>query len=157
MLRVASAAVASNACAASGIPSVASSSSSFFNVDTRKKQVTLFDPATCGGASTAPEDRRVGVAAPKMFAFDAIFTADDSQVRNMSNPPNNIILSLREIIKQIFFKCINLRCCCEGFLPFRCAIRNLQMKEHKLWHSSKAVTICRCVIKMECTARVMSP
>ena len=85
MLRVASAAVASNACAASGIPSVASSSS-FFNVDTRKKQVTLFDPATCGGASTAPEDRRVGVAAPKMFAFDAIFTADDSQVKKYEQP-----------------------------------------------------------------------
>jgi len=81
MLRVASAAVASDACAASGNSNVASSSSSFFNVDTRRKQVTLFDPATCGGASTAPEDRRVGVAAPKMFAFDAIFTADDSQVK----------------------------------------------------------------------------
>jgi hypothetical protein len=81
MLRVASSAVASEACAASGVSTVASSSSSFFNVDTRRKQVTLFDPATCGGTSTAPEDRRVGVAAPKMFAFDAIFTADDSQVK----------------------------------------------------------------------------
>ena len=54
---------------------------SFFSVDNRKKQVTLFDPAACGG-SAAPEDRRVGVAAPKMFAFDAIFTQDVSQVRN---------------------------------------------------------------------------
>jgi hypothetical protein len=53
---------------------------SFFSVDSRKKQVTLFDPVACGG-SAAPEDRRVGVAAPKMFAFDAIFTQDDSQVR----------------------------------------------------------------------------
>ncbi|KAF5302808.1 hypothetical protein FQA39_LY01988 [Lamprigera yunnana] len=49
----------------------------FFNLDKRKKQVTLVDPSTCG--SIAPEDRRVGVAAPKMFAFDAIFSQDDSQ------------------------------------------------------------------------------
>lgn len=54
-------------------------SPSFFNIDSRKKQVTLFDPAVCG-VPTAPEDRRVGVAAPKMFAFDAIFSQDDSQV-----------------------------------------------------------------------------
>lgn len=53
---------------------------SFFNIDSRKKQVTLFDPAVCG-VPAAPEDRRVGVAAPKMFAFDAIFSQDDSQVR----------------------------------------------------------------------------
>lgn len=54
-------------------------SSSFFSVDKRRKQITLFDPALCGGPS-APEDRRVGVAAPKMFAFDSIFTHEDSQV-----------------------------------------------------------------------------
>ncbi|XP_059476106.1 kinesin-like protein CG14535 isoform X2 [Neocloeon triangulifer] len=91
MLRVASAAVASDACAASGASTVAASSSSFFNVDTRRKQVTLFDPATCGGASTAPEDRRVGVAAPKMFAFDAIFTADDSQSEVCSSALTDVI------------------------------------------------------------------
>lgn len=63
-----------------GVPStLPSGSQTFFNVDSRKKQVTLYDPAVCG-APTAPEDRRVGVAAPKMFAFDAIFTQDDSQV-----------------------------------------------------------------------------
>ncbi|KAK9708307.1 hypothetical protein QE152_g27278 [Popillia japonica] len=55
------------------------SSNGFFSLDKRKKQVTLLDPSTCGG-SAAPEDRRVGVAAPKMFAFDAIFSQDDSQV-----------------------------------------------------------------------------
>jgi hypothetical protein len=58
----------------------AGGTASFFSVDSRKKQVTLFDPAACGGTA-APEDRRVGVAAPKMFAFDAIFTQEDSQVR----------------------------------------------------------------------------
>lgn len=59
-----------------------SGGNSFFNLDKRKKQVTLYDPGvtTGGGTATAPEDRRVGVAAPKMFAFDAIFSQDDSQV-----------------------------------------------------------------------------
>ena len=54
-------------------------SNNFFSLDKRKKQVTLIDPTICNGSS-APEDRRVGVAAPKMFAFDAIFSQDDSQV-----------------------------------------------------------------------------
>lgn len=61
-------------------PGESSCSNSFFSLDKRKKQVTLIDPSSCGG-SAAPEDRRVGVAAPKMFAFDAIFSQDDSQVR----------------------------------------------------------------------------
>lgn len=56
-----------------------SGSNSFFTLDKRKKQVTLVDPSVCSG-SAAPEDRRIGVAAPKMFAFDAIFSQDDSQV-----------------------------------------------------------------------------
>lgn len=55
-------------------------SNNFFSLDKRKKQVTLVDPSILNGSS-APEDRRVGVAAPKMFAFDAIFSQDDSQVR----------------------------------------------------------------------------
>lgn len=52
---------------------------SFFNADKRKKQVTLVDPTA--GQSSLAEDRRPTVAAPKMFAFDAIFTEEDSQVR----------------------------------------------------------------------------
>lgn len=60
-------------------PGMEACSNTFFSLDKRKKQVNLIDPATCGGSS-APEDRRVGVAAPKMFAFDAIFSQDDSQV-----------------------------------------------------------------------------
>lgn len=52
----------------------------FFSLDKRKKQVTLYDPTLCEAASTAPDDRKVGVAAPKMFAFDAMFSHEDSQV-----------------------------------------------------------------------------
>lgn len=51
---------------------------SFFNADKRKKQVTLVDPTA--GQSSSADDRRPTVAAPKMFAFDAIFTEEDSQV-----------------------------------------------------------------------------
>lgn len=58
------------------------SSNSFFSLDKRKKQVTLIDPSACGGGAAAPEDRRLAVAAPKMFAFDAVFSQDDSQVGN---------------------------------------------------------------------------
>lgn len=50
---------------------------SFFNADKRKKQVTLVDPTS--GQSSSADDRRPTVAAPKMFAFDAIFTEEDSQ------------------------------------------------------------------------------
>lgn len=54
-------------------------SSSCVTVDTKKKQVTLFDPTALSGFVT-PAGRRAGVAAPKMFAFDNIFEQDASQV-----------------------------------------------------------------------------
>lgn len=57
---------------------------SFFNADKRKKQVTLVDPTS--GQSSSAEDRRPTVAAPKMFAFDAIFTEEDSQVSVRNSP-----------------------------------------------------------------------
>ena len=71
--------------------------SNFLSVDKKRKQLTLQEPgngvaAALGSSPSstlsssenhqgAPDDRRVGVAAPKMFAFDGLFTADDSQVR----------------------------------------------------------------------------
>jgi hypothetical protein len=80
MLRVCGGATTGATTGSNTTTSDAPTPASFLTVDSRKKQVTLFDPAACGGTA-APEDRRVGVAAPKMFAFDAIFTQDDSQVR----------------------------------------------------------------------------
>ncbi|XP_046663610.1 kinesin-like protein CG14535 isoform X2 [Homalodisca vitripennis] len=47
-----------------------------FKADKRHKQVTLSDPNPT--ASVAPQGRRVDVTAPKMFAFDAIFTEEDT-------------------------------------------------------------------------------
>ncbi|XP_017775720.1 PREDICTED: kinesin-like protein GA13060 isoform X2 [Nicrophorus vespilloides] len=75
----------------SNVPSAETGgSNSFFSLDKRKKQVNLIDPSACGG-STAPEDRRVGVAAPKMFAFDAIFSQDDSQTEICSSALTDVI------------------------------------------------------------------
>ncbi|XP_013787157.1 uncharacterized protein LOC106471111 isoform X2 [Limulus polyphemus] len=66
--------------------------SSFLTVDTRKKQVTLYDPSSC--CQSAPLDRQVGVAAPKMFAFDAIFDPDDTQAEVCCS-------SLTEVIQAV--------------------------------------------------------
>ncbi|XP_046591946.1 uncharacterized protein LOC107217886 [Neodiprion lecontei] len=62
---------------------------SFFNADKRKKQVTLVDPASA--QSVSAEDRRPTVAAPKMFAFDAIFTEEDSQTEICSSALTDVI------------------------------------------------------------------
>ena len=57
------------------------STSSFLQVDSRKKQVTLYDPSTMG--YTAQAHRKPGSAAPKMFAFDSVFGQDDSLVSRL--------------------------------------------------------------------------
>ncbi|KAK2163259.1 hypothetical protein LSH36_83g06033 [Paralvinella palmiformis] len=55
---------------------VDTSTSSWLCLDGRKKQVTLYDPSHYSGL-TAPS-RRAASAPPKMFAFDAVFSQDDS-------------------------------------------------------------------------------
>lgn len=54
-----------------------------FELDSKRKQVTLYDPAILrgqnGNSEVAIEERKIGVAAPKMFAFDGMFTSDDTQ------------------------------------------------------------------------------
>lgn len=59
-------------------------STSFLKVDPRKKQVTLYDPAAGPPGSSGP--RRASAAAPKMFAFDAVFPQDSEQVRVAGTP-----------------------------------------------------------------------
>lgn len=57
--------------------------SGILGIDSRRKQVTLIDPGGIGSnAGVTPEERRVAVSAPKMFAFDGIFGDEDDQVRN---------------------------------------------------------------------------
>lgn len=57
-----------------------SESQSFLKVDSRKKQLTLYDPASSPHSNSAHR-RSATVAVPKIFAFDAVFTQDASQVR----------------------------------------------------------------------------
>lgn len=58
---------------------------SVLQVDTKKRQVTLADQQE---TKPSPQDRRPAVAAPKMFAFDALFTPNEPQVRcNLTSSP----------------------------------------------------------------------
>ncbi|KAM6961252.1 kinesin-like protein KIF26A [Aplochiton taeniatus] len=80
-----------------------SESQSFLKVDSRKKQLTLYDPASSGPASSGPASsgpassgpaRRITVAVPKMFAFDAVFTQDASQAEVCSGTVAEVIQSV---------------------------------------------------------------
>ncbi|KAL1117511.1 hypothetical protein AAG570_003830 [Ranatra chinensis] len=53
------------------------SESSVLSVDSKRRQVTLYEPSPA--ASCSPPDRRLAIAAPKMFAFDAVFSHEDPQ------------------------------------------------------------------------------
>lgn len=68
------------------------SSDSFLTIDSRKKQVTVYDPLSCG--TSTPAERRAGVSAPKMFAFDAVFSQDDTQAEMCSNSLTDVVQSV---------------------------------------------------------------
>uniref|UniRef100_A0A671QUD7 Kinesin-like protein KIF26A n=1 Tax=Sinocyclocheilus anshuiensis TaxID=1608454 RepID=A0A671QUD7_9TELE len=69
-----------------------SESMSFLKVDTRKKQLTLYDPSL----DTQPTSvhRRAVLPAPKMFAFDAVFSQDASQAEVCSGTVAEVIQSV---------------------------------------------------------------
>ncbi|XP_030642644.1 kinesin-like protein KIF26A [Chanos chanos] len=69
-----------------------SESMSFLKVDPRKKQLTLYDPSL-NAQPTSPH-RRAALAAPKMFAFDAVFTQDASQAEICSGTVAEVIQSV---------------------------------------------------------------
>ncbi|XP_048831159.1 kinesin-like protein KIF26A isoform X1 [Brienomyrus brachyistius] len=73
-------------------PPDSSESMSFLKVDPRKKQLTLYDPSLSTHSNSGP--RRAVVAAPKMFAFDAIFTQDASQAEVCSGTVAEVIQSV---------------------------------------------------------------
>lgn len=52
----------------------------FMALDKKKRQVTLTDPRTACPPPQAAQERAPMVAAPKMFAFDNLFTGEDKQV-----------------------------------------------------------------------------
>ena len=51
---------------------------SFMSIDKKKRQVTLTEPQAA--TTTNAQERGPMVSAPKMFAFDSLFTSEDSQV-----------------------------------------------------------------------------
>lgn len=56
-------------------------SASHLSIDKKKRQVTLCEPTSAQTATQSQtQDRGPMVSAPKMFAFDALHTSDDSQV-----------------------------------------------------------------------------
>ncbi|XP_040824084.1 kinesin-like protein KIF26B [Ochotona curzoniae] len=69
-----------------------SESSSFLKVDPRKKQITLYDPLTCGGQNAFP--KRGSQVPPKMFAFDAVFPQDASQAEVCAGTVAEVIQSV---------------------------------------------------------------
>lgn len=73
-----------------------SESQSFLKVDSRKKQLTLYDPASSPHSGSGHR-RSATVAVPKIFAFDAVFTQDASQVRTSRRHQNlrSLCLSVR--------------------------------------------------------------
>ncbi|KAJ8399158.1 hypothetical protein AAFF_G00415370 [Aldrovandia affinis] len=73
-------------------PHDTSESMSFLKVDPRKKQLTLYDPAA--NAHSNSGHRRAVVTAPKMFAFDAVFTQDASQAEVCSGTVAEVIQSV---------------------------------------------------------------
>lgn len=70
-----------------------SESQSFLKVDSRKKQLTLYDPAS-SPASSSGHRRSATVAVPKIFAFDAVFTQDASQAEVCSGTVAEVIQSV---------------------------------------------------------------
>ncbi|CAB4066469.1 KIF26 [Lepeophtheirus salmonis] len=51
----------------------------FFNLDKRKRQITLYDPASIHRTQSTPSPSQTLLSAPKMFAFDGVFSSHDSQ------------------------------------------------------------------------------
>ncbi|KAJ7988211.1 hypothetical protein DPEC_G00321250 [Dallia pectoralis] len=78
-------------CAAQG-SSDTSESRSFLKVDARKKQLTLCETSANSHSSAA--QRRAAAAAPKMFAFDAVFSQDASQAEVCSGTIAEVIQSV---------------------------------------------------------------
>ncbi|KAM4043441.1 kinesin-like protein KIF26B [Anomaloglossus baeobatrachus] len=67
-------------------------SSSFLKADPRKKQVTLYDPLSCGGQNAF--QKRGTQIPPKMFAFDAVFPQDASQAEVCAGTVAEVIQSV---------------------------------------------------------------
>lgn len=71
----------------------------FMCIDKKKRQVTLTDPATAVSSTstaTSSQERGPMVAAPKMFAFDGLFTCEDTQADVCSSALSEVIPAVLE-------------------------------------------------------------
>ncbi len=64
--------------ASSGVPE--DGQQRVLNVDKKKKQIALYEPVPVNSSSENPDERKHVASAPKLFAFDALFSEDDAQV-----------------------------------------------------------------------------
>lgn len=67
----------------------------FLSADKKKRQVTLTDPTSISTA-TATQERGPMVAAPKMFAFDGMFTSEDTQAEVCASALSEVIPAVLE-------------------------------------------------------------
>ncbi|XP_065221897.1 kinesin-like protein CG14535 [Planococcus citri] len=62
-----------------------------FSMDKKRKQITLYEPVNSNAHNDTPEERKCAVSAPKMFAFDALFSDDDPLVEICGNALTDVI------------------------------------------------------------------
>lgn len=65
-------------------------------IDKKKRQITLTDPTTVSTNTAATQERSPMVAAPKIFAFDNLFTHDDAQTDVCSSALSEVIPAVLE-------------------------------------------------------------
>uniref|UniRef100_A0A8C1WCE4 Kinesin family member 26Ba n=1 Tax=Cyprinus carpio TaxID=7962 RepID=A0A8C1WCE4_CYPCA len=75
-------------------PASAAESSSFLKVDSRKKQVTIMDPAVNSQQNQTQKRGSSNQVPPKMFAFDAAFSHDASQAEVCAGTVAEVIQSV---------------------------------------------------------------
>lgn len=81
----------------SDAPSADATQPHYLCIDKKKRQITLTDPSTLNANASAPnQDRGPMVAAPKIFAFDNLFTSDDPQNDISSSALSEVIPAVLE-------------------------------------------------------------
>lgn len=69
----------------------------YLSIDKKKRQITLTDPTTTTApSSAASQERAPKVAAPKIFAFDNLFTDEDVQSDVTSSALSEVIPAVLE-------------------------------------------------------------
>lgn len=69
----------------------------YLSIDKKKRQITLTDPTTTAAPTTAAsQERAPKVAAPKIFAFDNLFTDEDVQSDVTSSALSEVIPAVLE-------------------------------------------------------------